>query len=89
MKESPKVYKIDVRMMPQRKLLTLNRHVLIDGTDAFFNDALPAYDALGRWTQDNGRQPAGAIRQLLIADQRTATPDTMTCDLSVPLKESP
>jgi hypothetical protein len=47
---------------------------------------LPACEALERWTKENGREPAGAIRQLLIADQRTATPDTPVCDLSIPLR---
>jgi DNA-binding transcriptional MerR regulator len=47
---------------------------------------LPACDALERWTKENGREPAGALRQLLIADQRTASPDTPVCDLSVPLR---
>ena len=47
---------------------------------------LPACDALEQWTTDQQRRPAGALRQLLIADQRTATPDTPVCDLSVPLR---
>jgi DNA-binding transcriptional MerR regulator len=164
--ESPKVYDIKVRTMPERKVLSINRHVRADETDAFFDQAfarlrsaapgmegivgvpflifygevsadsdgplelcrpvsfdttadaiaespdmelrtepahdeayihlslsemswpemLPAYDALGLWARENGRLPAGAIRQLLIADQRTATPETLTCDLSAPLK---
>lgn len=166
MGESRRMYDINLRTMPERKLLTINRHVLIDSVDAFFDDAfarlraaasgiegiagvpflifygevsedsdgplelcrpvthdtgtaavaamadlqlrveqshdeayihltheemswpemLPAYDALGRWVRENPRQPAGPVRQLLIADQRTATPDTVTCDLSVPLR---
>jgi DNA-binding transcriptional MerR regulator len=47
---------------------------------------LPAVDALEAWTKEQGRQPAGALRQVLIADQRSATPETLVCDLSVPLK---
>jgi hypothetical protein len=47
---------------------------------------LPACDALERWTKQNGREPAGALRQLLIADQRIPTPETLVCDLSVPLR---
>jgi DNA-binding transcriptional MerR regulator len=166
LKESPKMYTINVRTMPERKLLSINRHLHLDETDAFFHEAfarlrgaadglpgiigvpflifygevsedsdgpmelsrpvsddispaavaavpgaqlrteashdeayihltvaemswpemLPAYDALGRWARENGRQPAGAVRQLLIADRRSASPDTLTCDLSVPLK---
>jgi DNA-binding transcriptional MerR regulator len=46
----------------------------------------PAVDALERWVKEQRREPAGALRQVLIADQRTATPDTMVCDLSVPLR---
>jgi effector-binding domain-containing protein len=160
------MYEIQVRTMPERKVLSINRHVLIDDTDAFFDEAfarlraaatgvegiagvpflvfygevsadsdgplelcrpvafdttdeavagspdmqlrtepahdeayihlslqemswpemLPAYDALGLWAKENGRQSAGTTRQLLIADQRSATPKTLTCDLSSPLK---
>jgi DNA-binding transcriptional MerR regulator len=47
---------------------------------------LPACDALERWTKESSREPAGALRQLLIADQRSATPDTPVCDLSIPLQ---
>jgi hypothetical protein len=46
---------------------------------------LPVMDALEAWTTTHGRTPAGAVRQVLIADQRTATPDTPVCDLTVPL----
>ena len=46
----------------------------------------PAVDALEAWTREQGREPAGALRQVLIADQRTATPDTQVCDLSIPLR---
>ena len=34
-----RMYEVKVRTMPDRKMLTINRHVLIDGTDDFFNDA--------------------------------------------------
>jgi len=47
---------------------------------------LPACDALESWVSAHQRQPAGALRQLLIADQRTAGPETPVCDLSVPLR---
>jgi DNA-binding transcriptional MerR regulator len=47
---------------------------------------LPAVDALEAWTTEQRRAPAGALRQVLIADQRSATPDTLVCDLAVPLK---
>ena len=45
----------------------------------------PAADALEAWIRERRREPAGALRQVLIADQRTAEPDTPVCDLSVPL----
>jgi DNA-binding transcriptional MerR regulator len=46
----------------------------------------PAVDALEAWVRQQHREIAGALRQVLIADQRTATPDTPVCDLSVPLR---
>jgi DNA-binding transcriptional MerR regulator len=46
----------------------------------------PAADALEAWIGQHRRAPAGALRQVLIADQRTAAPDTPVCDLSVPLR---
>ena len=46
----------------------------------------PAVDTLEAWMREQRREPAGALRQVLIADQRTATPDTPVCDLSVPLR---
>jgi DNA-binding transcriptional MerR regulator len=46
----------------------------------------PAADALEAWIRERRRAPAGALRQILIADQRTAEPDTPVCDLSVPLR---
>jgi DNA-binding transcriptional MerR regulator len=49
---------------------------------------LPAVDALYGWAQEHQRQPSGPVRQVLIADQRTATPQTLVCDLTLPLKES-
>jgi DNA-binding transcriptional MerR regulator len=46
----------------------------------------PALDALEAWLRDNGRQPAAPMRQVLIADLRTAAPETPAFDLSVPLR---
>ena len=46
----------------------------------------PAADALEVWVSERRRKPAGALRQVLIADQRTATQDTPVCDLSIPLR---
>lgn len=166
MGERPIMYDIETRSMPERRLLTVSRHVHADAIDAFFDDAfarlraagpgvegiagvpfvvfygevsddsdgpvelcrpvaldpgpwitdgapevqqrmepahdeayirlvkkdlgwpamLPAVDALGRWVQDHLRQPTGAFRQLLIADQRTSGPDDPTVDLAVPLR---
>ena len=48
----------------------------------------PAVDALEAWVREQRREPAGALRQVLIADQRTAVPDTLVCDLSVPLRSA-
>lgn len=47
---------------------------------------LPAVEALEAWVRGQRREPAGPLRQVLIADQRTATPDALVCDLSVPLR---
>jgi hypothetical protein len=153
-------YDIQIREIPDRKLVAITRHVHADQADAFFDDAFarlraagpgvdgiagcpfvvyygevsddsdgpvelcrpvaadpadpdlqaraeasheevfvrvalkdmgwpalaPAADALGAWVTEHGRAPAGALRQVLIADQRTASPDTGVCDLSVPLR---
>ena len=46
---------------------------------------LPASDALDGWVAEHGRSPAGPLRQVLIADQRTADPATPVCDLAIPL----
>ncbi len=161
--EDHAMYDIKVRLIPERSVLTISRHLHVDETDQFFNDAfarlraagpglngiagvpflifygevsadsdgpielcrpvapgveldatgglqlriepaheeayirlamkdmgwpamLPACDALEQWTTDQQRRPAGALHQLLIADQRTAAPETPVCDLSVPLR---
>jgi DNA-binding transcriptional MerR regulator len=47
---------------------------------------LPAVDALEAWVRQQGRVAAGALRQVLWADQRIAAPADQVCDLSVPLK---
>lgn len=46
---------------------------------------LPACEALERWAAGQ-RRAAGTLRQVLIADQRTAAPQTPVCDLSLPLR---
>jgi DNA-binding transcriptional MerR regulator len=47
---------------------------------------LPAFDALQAWVAEHQRESAGAPRQVLIADQRGASPDTLVCDLTVLLR---
>ena len=47
---------------------------------------MQAADQLERWVGENDRRPAGPVRQVLIADQRTARPDTLVCDLTIPLR---
>ena len=125
-------YDIQTRIIPDRTLLSISRHLHAGETDAFFGDAFarlrsaapgsaadpattadiqrrvelahdevfirlamkdmgwpalaPAADALEAWIREQWRESAGALRQVLIADQRTATPDTPVCDLSVPLR---
>lgn len=49
---------------------------------------LPACDALMRWATEPEREPAAALRHVLIADWRTATPDTLVCDLTIPLRSA-
>jgi DNA-binding transcriptional MerR regulator len=163
-REDETMYDIELRRIPQRRVLSINRRVDAAGTGAFFDDAfarlraggkgiegiagcpflifygevsddsdgpielcrpiagdagaatadgdlvcrlerahdeayirlamremgwpalLPACDALERWTKEQRREPVGALRQVLIADQRTARPDTLVCDLTVPLR---
>lgn len=47
---------------------------------------LPVCDALERWVRENGREPAGALREVFIADVRKAAPDALVCDLTIPLR---
>lgn len=44
-----------------------------------------ALDELDAWVRAAQRRPAATFCQVLIADQRTATDDTLVCDLSIPL----
>jgi DNA-binding transcriptional MerR regulator len=158
----PTMYDVQTRTIPSRRVVTLTRHVHLDETDAFFEEAfarlrasgtgmtgiegapylifygevsddsdgplelcrpvadaavdpagdlqlrvepahdeafirlsqsemgwpttLQAGDQLERWVGENDRRPAGPLRQVLIADQRTAQPDTLVCDLTIPLR---
>ena len=78
-----------VATMPDMQLRVEHTHeeayITLTCKEMSWPEMLPAYDALGHWMKEHARVPAGPVRQLLIADQRTATPDTPTCDLSVPL----
>lgn len=47
---------------------------------------MPFAEALEQWGRDHGRAGAAPLRQVLIADRRTAAPDTPVCDLSLPLR---
>jgi DNA-binding transcriptional MerR regulator len=60
--------------------------VRLRAKDMTWTSIAPALDALEAWARDSGRQPAGPPRQVLIADLRTAAPDTPAFDLSVPLR---
>jgi len=46
---------------------------------------MPVLDALEEAARRLGRTPAGPARQVMIADWRTAAPDTPACDVAVPL----
>lgn len=94
------MHEITLRRVPERTLVSISRHVAGTGVDRFFDEAfvrltaadmswpamMPAYDALERWVAEHGRQPAGAVRQNLVADQRRAAPDALACLLAVPLR---
>jgi DNA-binding transcriptional MerR regulator len=47
---------------------------------------LEHYRAIERWCAENRREPASAPRQVMIADWRTAQPDTPVFDFTVPLR---
>jgi DNA-binding transcriptional MerR regulator len=47
---------------------------------------LPACNALESWSAREQRRPVGPLRQVLIADQRTAGAEMPVCDLSLPLR---
>ncbi len=160
------MYDIQIRTIPERKLLTINRHVHAEGADEFFHDAfsrlraaapgiegiagapflvfygevsadsdgpmevcrpvdlatpdsvvehvrdaqllvepehdeayvrlapeeigwpamLPAWNALTDWVTEHQRQPAGALRQILMAGEGKVAPENLLCDLAVPLR---
>ena len=45
---------------------------------------LPVVEALEAWTNSHGRRPGGPLRQVLIADQRTARAGSLVCELHRP-----
>jgi hypothetical protein len=61
-------------------------YIRLAAKDAAWPAMLPACDALERWVHEHDRRPMSTLRQVLIADRRTATADTMICDLSIPLR---
>jgi DNA-binding transcriptional MerR regulator len=61
-------------------------YVRLASKDMGWPAMVPACDALDHWLGTHQRRPAGPLRQLLIADQRTATPETLACDLAIPLR---
>src|SRR5215469_3019824 len=63
-------------------------YVRLSAAEMSWPAMLPFADALERWGRDHGRRPAAPLRQVLFADLRTAAPDTLACDLSVPLQGS-
>jgi hypothetical protein len=60
-------------------------YIRVASKDMGWPALLPACEALERWAAGQ-RRPAGTLRQVLIADQRTAAPETPVCDLSLPLR---
>jgi DNA-binding transcriptional MerR regulator len=163
--EEPPMRAVELRTIPERKVLSINRHVTLPETDAFFRDSfarlralstglegiagapflifygevsedgngpmelcrpvildtpdvvepnsdvevrvepehdeayvrltkretawpamLPFCDALEAWARDHGRQPSGALRQVLVGDRRDAADDAVTCHLSIALR---
>jgi DNA-binding transcriptional MerR regulator len=80
--DSPAMTGIELRAEPAHEEVFIRLAMKEMGWPAL----APAVDALEGWVREQRREPAGALRQVLIADQRTAAPDTLVCDLSVPLR---
>ena len=79
---SQKVEDVQVREEPEHT----EAYIRLAMKDMGWPALAPAVDALEAWVRGQRREPAGALRQVLIGDQRTAKPDTPVCDLSIPLK---
>lgn len=73
---------IQVRVEPAHE----EAYVRLSVAEMSWPAMLPFADALERWGRDHGRRLAVPLRQVLFADLRTAAPDTLACDLSVPLQ---
>jgi DNA-binding transcriptional MerR regulator len=73
---------IQVRVEPAHE----EAYVRLTAAEMSWPRMLPFADALERWGRDHDRRPAAPLRQVLLADLRTAGPGTQACDLSVPLR---
>ena len=73
---------IQVRVEPAHD----EAYIRLTPAEASWPAMLPAIDALEHWGRDHDRTPRGPLRQVFIADMRTAGPDTLVCDLTVPLR---
>jgi DNA-binding transcriptional MerR regulator len=80
-----------VRRMPEIQLRAELAHdeayIRLTLAEVTWPELAPAVDALERWVADNDLRPVGPPRQLLIADWRTATPETPACDLAITVAE--
>ena len=81
---------IAVASMPEVQLRREPAHdeafIRLTRAEVAWPSMLPAIEALERWLTEQGRQPLGPPRQLMIADWRTAGPDAPACDLAVPVR---
>ena len=73
---------VDVREEPTHD----EAYIRLTMSEVAWPALLPAVEALEQWVTVHQRQPLGPPRQVLIADWRTARPDTPACDLAVPLR---
>jgi DNA-binding transcriptional MerR regulator len=73
---------VQLRMEPAHE----EAYVRLSQEEMAWPAMLPFCDALEAWVRDHGRMPTAPLRQVLIADRRTADSQTLVCDLSVPLR---
>jgi DNA-binding transcriptional MerR regulator len=73
---------IQVRVEPAHD----EAYVRLTVAEASWPRMLPFADQLEAWGREHDRRPSAPLRQVLFADLRTAGPDTLACDLSVPLR---